>query len=348
MRVRPWLIALLAALLALAFGLAITLWRLQDRFAGLERELVRRQQNSTEQVVESGVLAKQAQEGVRDLGAKVALLESRLSEVSLQRAQLEDLIQSVSRSRDENVLTDIDAAIRAALQQAAITGSAEQLVTALRSADERLGRLAQPRFERLRRALAHDLERTRAANVPDLNVMLLRLDEAVRAIDELPLAGAPRAQGDERTGKSNRPKAAVSRTTADPASGAGAGGGWAWSRAIGWPQAIWEQARSLVEIRRIDHPEAMLMVPEQAFFLRENLKLRLLNARLALLSRQSETAQGDLQMAISTIDRYFDRSARRTQLAAELLKQASQQVRLLNVPRPDESLAALAAASAGR
>lgn len=346
-RDRPWHIAAVAVLGLVALVLAVLVWRLQDRFSLLERELVRRQQSSTEQVVESGVLAKQAQEEARDIGAKVALLETRLGEVALQRTQLEDLIQSMSRSRDENVLNDIEAALRAAVQQAAITGSAEQLLTALKSSDERLSRLGQPRLERVRRALAHDLERTRASNVPDLSVMLLRLDEAVRAVDELPLAGLPRPRGASAAAKAPKNKGAS--TPAAGASSAVAGDSlWTWERISAWPQALWEQARLLVEVRRIDHPEAVLLAPEQEFFLRENLKLRLLNARLALLSRQSEAAQGDLQMAISTIDRYFDRGARRTQLASELLKQASQQVRLLNVPRPEESLAAIAAASAGR
>lgn len=345
---RPWLPIVLAVLALLTVVLAVVLWRLQDRFSALERELVRRQQSSTEQVVESGVLAKQAQEEVRDIGAKVALLETRLGEVALQRTQLEDLIQSMSRSRDENVLNDIEASLRAAVQQAAITGSAEQLLAALKSSDERLSRLGQPRLERVRRALAHDLERTRASNVPDLSVMLLRLDEAVRAVDELPLAGLPRPRGTAAAAA----KPAKAKATSAAAAGASASAApeefWSWSRISAWPQSLWDHARQLVEVRRIDHPEAVLLAPEQEFFLRENLKLRLLNARLALLSRQSEAAQGDLQMAISTIDRYFDRTARRTQLASELLKQASQQVRLLNVPRPEESLAAIAAASAGR
>lgn len=335
----------IGALTVIAVVLAVLLWQLQSRFSGLERELVRRQQTSTEQVVESGVLAKRAQEEVRDVGGKVALLETRLSEVALQRGQLEDLIQSMSRSRDENVLNDIEASLRAAVQQAAITGSVEQLVTALKSADDRLARLGQPRLERVRRALAHDLERTRASNVPDLNVMLLRLDEAVRAVDELPLAGQPRA----RTATATRVSKARNVPVASEAgSAARAPEGWHWEHIGAWSQGLWDQVRQLVEVRRIDHPEAVLLAPDQEFFLRENLKLRLLNARLALLSRQSEAAQGDLQMAISTIDRYFDRAARRTQLTAELLKQASQQVRLLTVPRPEESLAAIAAASAGR
>lgn len=344
---RAWGQIVLVVLCCVSVVLAALLWRLQDHFAGLERELVRRQQNSSEQVLESGTLAKQAQEEVREMGAKVALLETKISEVALQRTQLEDLIQSMSRSRDENVLNDIEAALRAAVQQVAITGSTEQLVAALKSGDDRLARLAQPRLERVRRALAHDLERTRAANVPDLSVMLLRLDEAVRAVDELPLAGQPRTQGGGLP-RATRAAKGMAAGAAASASRAVAEDARPWATLGDWPRSLWEQVRQLVEVRRIDHPEALLLAPEQEFFLRENLKLRLLNARLSLLSRQSEAAQGDLQMAISTIDRYFDRGARRTQLASELLKQASQQVRLLNVPRPEESFAAIAAASAGR
>jgi uroporphyrin-3 C-methyltransferase len=92
----------------------------------------------------------------------------------------------------------------------------------------------------------------------------------------------------------------------------------------------------------------MLLAPEQSFFLRENLKLRLLNARLALLSRQFDTAQSDLLVAQAALARYFDRSAKRTMLAAELVKQVLGQARLVTVPRPDDTLAALTAAGAGR
>jgi uroporphyrin-3 C-methyltransferase len=88
--------------------------------------------------------------------------------------------------------------------------------------------------------------------------------------------------------------------------------------------------------------------PDQAFFLRENLKLRLLNARLALLSRQFDTAQGDLRDSLQSLERYFDRSTRRVAAAAELLKQVTAQGRLVSVPRPDATLAAIATASAGR
>jgi uroporphyrin-3 C-methyltransferase len=84
------------------------------------------------------------------------------------------------------------------------------------------------------------------------------------------------------------------------------------------------------------------------YFLRENLKLRLLNARLALLSRQYATAQSDLRDAQGALERYFDPGSRRVQVASELLKQVAGQARQVSLPRPDETLAALAAAAAGR
>jgi uroporphyrin-3 C-methyltransferase len=99
-------------------------------------------------------------------------------------------------------------------------------------------------------------------------------------------------------------------------------------------------------VTRIDQPEAMLLAPEQGFFLRENLKLRLLNARLSLLSRQAEATVSDLQLASNAVQAYFDGGSRKTQLLLELLRQVQGQSRQLGVPRPDETLAATATTAA--
>ena len=111
---------------------------------------------------------------------------------------------------------------------------------------------------------------------------------------------------------------------------------------------MWQEVRSLVRVTKVDHPEAALIAPEQAYFLRENLKLRLLNARLSLLSRQFDLAQTDLAQAQAMLERYFDRSSRRVVAAADLMRQVAQQGRQLALPRPDESLAALTTSAAGR
>jgi uroporphyrin-3 C-methyltransferase len=111
---------------------------------------------------------------------------------------------------------------------------------------------------------------------------------------------------------------------------------------------VWGEARTLLRVTRIDHPEAALLTPDQSFFLRENLKLRLLNARLALLSRQFDTAQADLRDSQEMLGRYFDARSRKVASAADLMRQVAGQARQVNVPRPDDTLAALTAAAAGR
>ena len=336
--------------LALVLGVvAIALaWKAQQRVKTLETELVRRQQDSQQQSTEARLLAQQTQDGVRESAAKVSLLEARLSEVAVQRSQLEVLIQSLSRARDENIVVDIESALRVAQQQSSLSGSAEPLVAVLRQSDDRLARYNQPRLEGVRRAIARDLDRVRKVGIADIGSLVIKLDEAVRMVDELPLLSVaePRAA-------TNRPTAvAAVRPSSGAAASAPSSGSWnSWATADAWEQAgarVWAEVRSLVRVTRINRPEAMLVAPEQAFFLRENLKLRLLNARLALLSRQFDTAQADLQMASEVIERYHDRSSRRTQLAQDLLRQVAAQSRQGGVPRPDDTLAALSVAAAGR
>jgi uroporphyrin-3 C-methyltransferase len=338
-------LAVLGALVVVAITLALMG---QQRIKSLEQELVRRQQESQGQAIEARALAQQAQDLARAAESKVALLDGRVAETALQRTQLEELIQQLSRSRDENVLADVDAAVRVAVQQSAITGSAEPLVAALRQSEERLARLNQPRVERVRRALARDLDRVRAVAVSDIASLTIKLDEAIRTVDDLPLL----AQPERRPVAAPRPGAATAAAAAASAASAPgqAVGWWPWVQSQGaWAGArVWGEVKGLVRITRIDHPEAVLMAPEQAWFLRENLKLRLLNARLALLSRQFDTAQADLRDAVAALDRYFDRSARRVVLTSDLVRQVAGQARQVSLPRPDETLAALAAAQAGR
>ena len=320
---------------------AITLALLaQQRIKSLEQELVRRQQDSQGQAIEAHAMAKQAQDSARAAESKVGLLEARVAENVLQRSQLEELIQQLSRSRDENVLADVDSALRVAVQQSAITGSAEPLVSAMRQAEERLARMNQPRLERVRRSLARDLDRVRAAAVTDLASLTIKIDEAVRTVDELPMVSQP-----ERRAAAARPAASASNLVAP---GPGVWLPWLQERWAAIGGRIWFEIRSLVRVTQIDKPEAMLLAPDQAWFLRENLKLRLLNARLSLLSRQFDIAQADLREAQAVLERYFDRNARRVALTIDLVRQVTGQSRQLSVPRPDETLAALAAAQAGR
>ncbi|MDL2338604.1 MAG: uroporphyrinogen-III C-methyltransferase [Pseudomonadota bacterium] len=349
-----WWFAIAAVLAVLAGVSLVIAWKTQQRVKSIEQELVRRLEDSQLQSGEARVLAKQSQDSVLAASAKVALLEARVAEVAVQRSQLEDLMQSLSRSRDENLLVDVDTGIRVAMQQTAITGSAEPLVAMLKQADDRLNRYNQPRLEGVRRAIARDLDRVKAVGVTDIPTLSIKLDEAVRLIDELPLLSNAEPHSGALKGK---PGAAAipapSPAAASSASRAASAPQPAWWQTWdgSWTavsERVWGEAKSLIRVTRIDHPEAMLLAPDHAFFVRENVKLRLLNARLALMSRQFDTAQSDLQVVQQALDRYFDRSSRRTTLASELVRQVATQARQVTVPKPDDTLVALAAAAAGR
>jgi uroporphyrin-3 C-methyltransferase len=340
-----WVLVAALAVTAIAIALA---WDTQRRLRQFERELVQRQDASQREATEARTAAHGAQDMARDAAAKAALLEARVTEAAMQRSQIEELLQSVARSRDENVIADVEAAIRVALQQSAITGSAEPLAATLRQADERLARYNQPRLERVRRAVLHDLERVKAQGSVDISTLAARLDEAVRQVDELPMLSV--APPDART----RPGAVAPSAKPSPAAAASAsatGDGWSQRASAWWRGAsaqVGDELRSLVRVTRIEHADAALIAPDQQFFVRENLKLRLLNARLGLFARQFDSAQADLREASATLDRYFDRASRRVVATGELLRQVGSQARQTIVARPDETLAALTAAAAGR
>ena len=358
---RHW--QLLAWIAAVAFGVMsvaafVSAWHTQQRVKALEQELVKRQQDSQSDATEARVAAKQALDSARDLNGKLGVLDERVAESQMQRSQVEDLIQSLSRSRDENVLADVEASLRVAMQQASLTGSTDPIVTILKQSDERLARYNNPRLERIRRAIARDLDRVRTASAVDVPSLTIRLDEAVRMVDELPLVSTPeRATAAGRAAAASAAASAqstrVAAKAASAASTATSAPPPAWVASL---QHAWEgfsvpfltELKQAVRVTSIEHPESALMTPEQSFFLRENLKLRLLNARLAILSRQFDLSQADLQQAQTALDRYFDHGSRRVVAVSDLLRQVSAQARQVSFPRPDDTLAAISAAVAGR
>ena len=333
-------------MLAIALAVAalvgnVLLWQ---KLSNIQEQLARQSAEAIKQSTEARTLAEEARDLVRDTSARMALSETRLNEVALQRSQLEDLMQSLSRSRDENLVVDIDASLRLAQQQAQLAGSVEPLLASLKSAEQRVNRASQPRLVPLQRALTRDIARVKAATVSDTSALLSRLDELVRFADELPLANAvavtsgqaPAALKAERNIK-GQPESAARTSHPNPVLE------WAWRA---W-EVVLNEARGLVRVSSIAAPEAALLTPEQSFFVRENLKLKLLNARLGLLARQLDASRADLAAATQMVNRYFDASARRTQSTVALLQQVQQQMKTLELPRVDDTLAALATAASG-
>ena len=322
-RSRLALLTLFAVILAA--GLAALFWLdARQRIGGTQEELARRLRDIEGDVREARSTARQSQELLREAQAKIGQLESRLAESQSQQLALEALYQELSRNRDEWQLAEIEQVLAIASQQLQLAGNIRAALLALQLAEARLARADRPQFVPIRRALARDLERVKALPAVDVAGMSARIDALVAAVDSLPLAF------DER---SEREPAAKSGP-ADAERGF-----WSfWSR-LG--SEIRSELRSLVVVRQVNPPDPPLLPPTQAYFLRENLRLRLLNARLSLLMRDEAGYREDMRAAQAWVRRYFDTRSKQTADALAQLKTLSSALLSFEMPSISESLEAV-------
>ena len=338
-----WRILSVVSLVLAVVGVVLValLWQ---RLNLTQQELSRRSQDAGVQASQALSMVEQSQQLTQTLQARLTLAEERVSEVGLQRSQLDELMLSLSRSRDDTLVYDLSSNLRLAHQQAQLTGSLSPLVAALQSASERIARAAQPRLNPVQRAIASDLERLQLAPLNDVTAAAMRIDELSRQVDSWPMVNAPRVEA------SSPVMILASAELAQPPANDWLtsmerfwGDGWRWLT-----QGVAAQFESLVRISRIDTPEAALLSPDQAYFLRENLKLRLLNARLALMARHGDVVKADLQAVQTLLERYYQSDAPAVVDALLVIARVAEQASDTEVPRPDETWAALDKAAGGQ
>lgn len=277
------------------------------RFAGLE---------TTDKATLASV--KEAQDNLRDAQAKIALLESRLAESQSQQSALEALYRELAPTRDEWALTEIEQVLLLASQQLQLSGNVASALAAMQLADSKLQRLDRPQFVPLRRALARDMDRLKAVPFVDVSGMSVRLDQVITSVDTLPLALEERLPAPA-------PQPPLPEDSA-------------WRRFL---SGVWLDFRQLVRVENIDLPEAPLLTPQQQFFLRENLKLRLMSARFDLLFRDQTNFRDDLAAADAWIRKYFDTRAAPVQGVLASIKQVQASDIASDLPDVGRSLEAV-------
>lgn len=306
------IIAMMVAVLALAAAA----WSWSDsreRIRDLKTELARRLADSGKDVSETRLLARNADDAMRQVSEKVAHIESQMASSQQQQQALETLYKDLAQGRDQWTLAEIEQVLLTAAQQVQLAGNVKAAIIALEGADTRLQRLGKPQFTALRRAIASDLASLRA--VPSLDEVgaSARIEALVAQHTKWPLANA---QGSEATPLKS-------------------------TRASGLGQELWTELKHLVQIRRLDGNEAILLPPDQVYFLRENLRLRLLSARLALLSQDQEAYQADLRAVADMLTRYFNVRDAGVGAALKEVRQLAALHIAIKLPSIDASLAAL-------
>ncbi len=310
---------LTGTVIAFAAAFALIAWEWYDtrsQLLQMREEVGRRLQQADLEARESRVVAKESSESAREVQAKLALLEGKVSESQSQQLALEQLYQDLSRGRDEWVLAEIEQTLTLASQQLQLAGNVQGALVALATADSRLARSDRPQFIPLRKIINRDIERLKALPAIDIAGLTLRLDELITGIESLPLLADVRVP-------------AVAEAESDP-------GVFARVSAL-----VWGEIKQLVRVQRLDAADHSLLSPEQTYFVRENLKLKLMHARIALLQRNEGAFKGDVKAARAWIDRYFDRRQKSVSNALGSLVQLGSAAVQIELPTLADSLHAV-------
>jgi uroporphyrin-III C-methyltransferase len=300
--------------LTLAVLVLVFLWQWFDA----QRQISQMQQALAQRLAEIDggnkanlALAMQNQEVVRELGGKLGLLESRYAETQNQRAALESMYQELSSSRDQMLLAEVEQLLLMAGQQLQLAANVKAALIALQQADSRLQRANRAALGGLRQSIGRDIDKLRVLPNVDVAGINARLDSLIAVVETLPLVQD--VHFDEEL---------AAPAAAAPESG--------WQKLL---REIWQEAKQLVRIENTQMSELPLLSPTQSFFLRENLKLRLLSARLALLSRDEASFKRDMKTSQEWIKTYFDvKSAAGAQSLATLQKLKASSI---NIELPD-------------
>ena len=317
---RIMVLALVAVVLAAALA-GLSWLDARHRIGATQEELARRLHEIESDAREARLLSRQAQEALRDAQGRVAQLEARLAESQSQQLALEALYQDLSRNRDEWQLAEIEQVLAIASQQLQLARNVRAALLALQLAEARLSRTDRPQFAPIRRALARDIERLKAAPAVDFAAVAARIDNLIGGVDSLPLAFEERS---ERTPPPKEPAGSPER---------------GFLARLG--AEVWNELSQLVVVRRMGATEPPLLPPTQAYFVRENLRLRLLNARASLLARDEAGYREDLRASTAWVQRYFDPRSKLTADATAQLKSLAGVSISFEMPTISESLDAV-------
>ncbi|TCK16813.1 uroporphyrin-3 C-methyltransferase [Thiogranum longum] len=217
-------------------------------------------------------------------------IEQQLSELGEAQAALAErlnrLASHVNRSETGWTLAEVEYLLRVASESLQLRRDKRTAVAALNSADTRLRELADPQLLPVREQLARDLNRLREVPDVDFDGISLRLADDLQQVESLQVAGS-RYEPPE-------PKPEQFDTTRSA-------GDW---REL--PQVIWAALKELFLIREHDKPVAPMLPPERVWFLKENLRLQLAAARLALLREDRQAYRQALDTAAVWLRDWFD------------------------------------------
>jgi len=321
---KPSLLAtgtLLLVIIAL-FTLAWQWLNTRHKFNEVEKSLSHKLETYQALNQQSLALAKQAEERSTQANARTVILEQKLAESRDQQEVLQTLYNQLAENRESTAVAEVEQLLNIANQQLQLAGNVKSALLALQAAEQRLQPLDLPRAVALRETLNLEIENLRELPQIDVISMSAQLTDLSELCSTLPLISER-----QPTFNANAAQKRANTTQQNALQRFG--------------YAIWEDIKNLVTVERIDRPEPPLLAADHAFYLRENLKLRLLTARIALLQHDEDSYKSDLNTINGWLIQYFDTKHPDTIKAFNILKKLSSNNISIELPQLTDSLAAV-------
>lgn len=238
------------------------------------------------------------------------------------RSAVDKIVDDLGRNRNDWVLAEAQQLLLIANYRLQLARDVETAVAALRVADRRLEQLADPALLPIRKLIAEEVTQLQGLDRADVPGIALQLGSLATGLGEWPLD----------TERVFQPTAVAAVSTVSPEGEAAA---WKYLR------EIWHDLLSLVRIRVSTDVQKPLLLPEQSYFLRENLRLMLYGAQLAALQGDTATYKQNIETANSWIEDYFDADSQAVISAQQELQKLANEKILIQPPDISASLNAL-------
>jgi len=232
-----------------------------------------------------------------------------------QGESLETLYQMLPRDNKDWALAEVEQLIIIASHQLRLEHDVNTAIVAMSAADERLKDMGDPALIPVREQITADINALRDVSTVDTSGLAIYLADLIERSDTLPLKGGPESMIKARPNEESKEEKTIS-----------------WREL---PAKIWHELKSLVVIKQGKETRKALLLPEQEYFLYQNLKLELENARLAVLRHDTENLHTSVGLLVDWLNQYFDTdTAAVANVIDSLEKMASLQ---LDPPLPDIS-----------
>lgn len=273
--------------------------------------------------------AESAQQEIAALNQRLEKAENQLGnvvtgdleELHTQQEGIEDLLDSLRDKVERNPQSWLTAEaaylLRTANDRLRLEGDIATTLVALEAADRRLQSLGDPSLFEVRRLLSQEINALRALPAVDVTGLALHLGALNDRIEQLPF-----------------PQASGTVVAADETPSAEQG----WRKVA---HDLWQELRKLVVIKHKDSADQVLLTPDERELLKQNLRLSLEAAQVALIRRDDKVFHDQLRRAGEWIERYYDRSAAATQNTLQELAQLQAANLAPPLPNISASLTAL-------